>query len=123
MDLILPRSTDSWLVFHAGRAFYERLLAAGVKIHERRGAILRAKTALVDGVWATVGSAKLDRHSFLQTHEVNAVVPSAECGAQVQAMFERDRTLSGAITLDMWRRRPLDQRAIELFARVWAYWL
>ena len=60
VKLILPSLTDSWLVLHAGRGFYERLLAAGVKIHERRGVILHAKTALVDGVWASVGSTNLD---------------------------------------------------------------
>jgi cardiolipin synthase len=32
------RQTDSWLVFHAGRGYYARLLRAGVKIHERRKA-------------------------------------------------------------------------------------
>lgn len=54
VKLILPSQTDSWLVFHAGRGYYEQLLRAGVKIYERRGVILHAKAALVDGVWATV---------------------------------------------------------------------
>ena len=35
VTLILPSQTDSWLVFHAGRNYYEQLLRAGVKIHER----------------------------------------------------------------------------------------
>jgi len=123
VTLILPSRTDSWLVLHAGRGFYEQLLAAGVKIHERRGVILHAKTALVDGVWATVGSTNLDWRSFLHNHELNAVVLGAEFGRQVQAMFERDLAASDAITLEAWRQRPLDQRAKELFARAWAYWL
>jgi cardiolipin synthase len=67
VSLILPSQTDSWLVFHAGRAYYEQLLRAGVKIHERRGAILHSKTALVDGVWATVGSTNLDCAAFCTT--------------------------------------------------------
>lgn len=123
VTLILPSRTDSWLVLHAGRGYYDRLLAAGVKIHERRGVILHAKTALVDGVWATVGSTNFDWRSFLHNHELNAVVLGAEFGGQVQAMFERDLAASDAITLEAWRQRPLDQRAKELFARAWAYWL
>ena len=79
--LILPSQTDSWLVFQAGRSFYTQLLRAGVKIYERRGAILHSKTALVDGVWATVGSTNLDWRSFLHNHELNAVVLGAEFGA------------------------------------------
>ena len=121
--LILPGQTDSWLVFHAGRGYYERLLRAGVKLYERRGLILHSKTALVDGVWATVGSTNLDWRSFLHNRELNAVVLGHEFGQQVQAMFEKDLAASDAITLEQWRRRPLDLRLKEWFGRVWEYWL
>ena len=123
VKLILPSQTDSWLIFHAGRGYYEQLLRAGVRIFERRGVILHAKTALIDGVWATVGSTNLDWRSFLHNHELNAVVLGAEFGAQVQAMFDADLAASDAITLEQWTRRPLSLRAKELFARLWEYWL
>jgi cardiolipin synthase A/B len=121
--LILPGQTDSWLVFHAGRGYYEPLLRAGVKIYERRGAILHAKTALIDGVWATVGSTNLDWRSFLHNHELNAVVLGVEFGQQLQAMFERDLAASDPVTLAQWQRRPLDLRLKEWLARAWEYWL
>jgi cardiolipin synthase len=123
VTLILPGQTDSWLVFHAGRSYYERLLRAGVKIHERRGAILHAKTALIDGVWATVGSTNLDWRSFLHNHELNAVVLGVEFGRKVQTMFGTDLRASEAITLEGWKRRPLHLRLKEWFAALWEYWL
>lgn len=123
VDLILPSQTDSWLVFHAGRAYYEPLLRAGVRIFERRGVLLHSKTALVDGVWATVGSTNLDWRSFLHNHELNAVVLGADFGGQVNAMFEADLAGSEQITLSQWRRRPLSWRVKELFSRMWEYWL
>ena len=123
VSLILPSRTDSWLVFHAGRGHYDRLLRAGVKIFERRGAILHSKTALVDGVWATVGSTNLDWRSFLHNHELDAVVLGAEFGAQLQAMFDADLAESDAVTLESWQRRPLGARLQETFARAWEYWL
>lgn len=123
VTLILPGRTDSWLVFHAGRAYYERVLRAGVRIFERRGVLLHSKTALVDGVWATVGSTNLDWRSFLHNHELNAVVLGAEFGAQLQAMFDADLAGSDEITLARWQRRPLSWRAQEAFARLWEYWL
>ena len=123
VKLILPGETDSWLVLHAGRSYFERLLKAGVKLYERRGVILHSKTALVDGVWATVGSTNLDWRSFLHNHELNAVVLGAEFGAQVQAMFERDLAASDAITLAQWQRRGIAPRMKDLFARAWEYWL
>jgi cardiolipin synthase A/B len=121
--LILPSRTDSWLVFHAGRDHYDRLLRAQVKLYERRGVILHSKTALIDGVWATVGSTNLDWRSFLHNHELNAVVLGTEFGAQVQAMFAKDLAASETITLERWQRRGPGPRMKELFARAWAYWL
>jgi cardiolipin synthase len=123
VSLILPGRTDSWLVFHAGRGYYDELLEAGVKIAERRDVILHSKVALVDGVWATVGSTNLDWRSFLHNHELNAVVLGAEFGAQVQALFDRDMAGSDPVTLVQWRQRGLGLRARELFARLWEYWL
>jgi cardiolipin synthase len=121
--LVLPGRTDSWLVFHAGRGSYAPLLHGGVRIFERRGAILHSKTALIDGVWATVGSTNLDWRSFLHNHELNVVVLGAGFGAELQGMFERDLAASDEITREAWDRRGLDLRAKEWFARLWEYWL
>ena len=110
-------------MFHAGRNYYDRLLRAGVKIYERRGVILHSKTALIDGVWATVGSTNLDWRSFLHNHELNAVVLGAEFGKQVQAMFAKDLAASDAVTLEQWQNRHYDLRLKEWFAGIWEYWL
>ena len=116
-------NTDNWLVFNAGRSHYEHLLKSGVKIYERRGPLLHAKTVLIDGVWSTVGSANLDRRSFLHNQEINAVVLGPEFGAQMQAMFDADIAASNAITAEAWSRRPRSDHVKEMSARVWAYWL
>ncbi|MGE3176320.1 MAG: cardiolipin synthase [Vicinamibacterales bacterium] len=121
--LILPGKTDSWLVFHAGRSYYSELLRGGVKIHERRGALLHAKTALVDDVWSTVGSTNLDWRSFLHNDEVNAVVLGQGFGEQMRAMFEDDLAASDPVLLEEWERRSLGDRLKEMAAQAWKYWL
>jgi cardiolipin synthase len=121
--LVLPGSTDSALVFHAGRSYYDELLAAGVRIFERRKALMHSKTALIDGVWSTVGSTNLDWRSFLHNHEVNAVVLGTEFGDRMREMFERDVAQSEQIALERWRRRSIGLRAKEKFSRLWQYWL
>jgi cardiolipin synthase len=123
VKLLLPSDTDVRLVFHAGRSYYSELLRAGVKIYERQAAMLHAKTAVVDGVWSTVGSTNLDWRSFLHNQELNAVILGADFGAQMRATFESDLAASNAITLDEWQRRPIGTRVKELFARMWEYWL
>jgi cardiolipin synthase len=121
--LVVPSSTDSALVFHAGRSYYDELLREGVKIFERRGALMHAKTAVIDGVWSTVGSTNLDWRSFLHNQEVNAVVLGTEFGDRMRAAFTRDLAQSGQITLEKWRHRPAGVRVKERLARVWQYWL
>ena len=119
VKIILPSYTDAWLVFHAGRSYYEELLSARVKIYERRDALLHAKTALIDGVWSTIGSTNLDWRSFLHNDEVNAVILGQEFGAQMQAMFEKDLASSNPITLEQWNQRSIGMRLKELAARLW----
>ncbi|MEO8807159.1 MAG: cardiolipin synthase [Burkholderiaceae bacterium] len=123
VQLVLPARTDSALVFHAGRSHYSELLRGGIKIYERKNALLHAKTALIDGVWSTVGSTNLDWRSFLHNQELNAVVLGAEFGALMRKAFDDDVAKSQQITLEEWENRSLDLRVKEMFARLWQYWL
>jgi cardiolipin synthase len=121
--IVVPGSTDSALVFHAGRSYYDELLQAGVKMFERNNALMHAKTAVIDGVWSTVGSTNLDWRSFLHNHEVNAVVLGTEFGDRMRAAFMRDLTQSEQITLEGWRDRSIGVQLKERLARLWEYWL
>jgi cardiolipin synthase len=120
VQLILPSYSDSALVFHAGRAHYTSLLKGGVKIYERGGALLHAKTAVIDGVWSTVGSTNLDWRSFLDNDEINAVILGHEFAQQMQAMFADDLAASQPIDLARWENRPLHFRVKEWLATLWA---
>ena len=119
VKLILPSHSDSEVVFHAGRSHYSTLLNAGVKIYERAGELLHSKTAVIDGVWSTVGSTNLDWRSFLDNDEINAVILGREFAGHMLAMFAKDLQASQAIDLESWERRPLSLRFKEWMARLW----
>jgi len=119
VKLLLPSHSDSEVTFHAGRAHYAALLESGVKIYERRGALLHSKTASIDGVWSSVGSSNLDWRSALDNDEVNAVVLGRDFARQMQAMFAADLAKSDAIDVEGWERRPLSFRVKEWMASVW----
>ena len=123
VKLMLPSRSDSWLVLNAGRRYYGELLQAGVKLYERRDALLHSKTAVIDGVWSTVGSTNLDWRSFLHNLELNAVILGPDFGKQMRAMFERDLQASSPVTLEQWERRPIDSRMKEMLGAMWQYWL
>jgi cardiolipin synthase A/B len=121
--LVLPGASDSGMAFHAGRSHYSALLRAGVKIHQRHGAMLHAKTATIDGVWSSVGSTNLDRRSFLHNDEIDAAVLGREFAGQMQAAFAADMQASEAMDLARWRARPFELRLKEWAARLLEYWL
>jgi cardiolipin synthase len=121
--LILPSDSDARLVLHAGRSHYGGLLRAGVRIYEHQDALLHAKTAVIDGIWSTVGSTNMDLRSFLHNDEVNAIFLGADLARQMETLFAHDLTRSRPVTLERWLRRPLTDRLHEWLARPFEYWL
>ncbi|MDQ3186059.1 MAG: cardiolipin synthase [Pseudomonadota bacterium] len=121
--LLLPDKTDSNLIFYASHSYYDELLSAGVKIYKREDALLHAKTALIDGVWSTIGSTNLDWLSFQYNQEINAVILGQEFGTQMKAVFDKDIESSQLITLEKWRQRSIGVRLKELGARLLARWM
>ncbi len=123
VKLILPGFSDSWIAFHAGRSYYDALLEAGVEIHELRGALLHAKTAVIDEVWSTVGSTNLDWRSFVHNDELNTIVLGAEFGRAMAGMFDADLRDATRVERERWQQRPLGDRIKERAGRLFAYWL
>ncbi len=123
VKLLLPANSDSEMAFYAGRSHYSRLLQAGVKLYEHHDTMLHATTAVIDGVWSSVGSTNLDLWSFLRNDEVNAVILGRDFAEQMEAMFSKDLDNSNLIDLQEWKHRPLHERAREWLSRLFGYWL
>jgi cardiolipin synthase len=118
VTLVLPSVTDVWPVTYTGRSHYHDLLVAGVKIYERQNVLLHAKTAVIDGVWSTIGSTNLDWRSLSLNAEVNAVIVGRDFANQMEALFGSDLRQSRRITLDQWQHRPLTERIKEWFGMI-----
>ena len=111
--LIVPGRSDVHLLTLAARSFYERLMACGVEVYERQGAVLHAKTMVVDGRTSILGSANLDYRSIEYNLELSAVVRNETFGRQMQDLFENDVRYSKRIHLGEWRRRPRWDRFVQ----------
>jgi cardiolipin synthase len=97
-----------------GRSKFGDLLRAGVKIFEYQPAMMHAKTMVVDGIFATVGSTNFDNRSFRYNDEIDLAVYDEQIAGRLQAMFEVDLGKSRAYTYDQWIHRPALKRFIEL---------
>ena len=118
VQLILPERSDSNAALYAGRSHFSQLLEGGVRIHERHGAMLHVKSAVIDGVWSCVGSSNLDWRSALDNEEINAVILGAGFAAQMESAFAADLAAADEITPARWAARPLLQRFKEWTARL-----
>jgi cardiolipin synthase len=121
--LLLPGRSDSQLMLQAGRANYTQLLAAGVRVFELQRALLHAKTAVIDGVYSTVGSSNMDWRSFADNSELNVVVLGDDFGQEMEAMFQRDLAAAQAIDAAVWQQRGWRARAMQQLGRWVERWL
>jgi cardiolipin synthase len=123
VKLVLPGVSDHGMIRYAGQAFYDQLLAGGVKIFELQIAVLHAKTAVIDGAWSTIGSANIDRRSFIHNYELNVVVIDPAFGLAMESAFNEDLRDSKEVTLEQWRHRPWGDRIREWAASLAGYWI
>jgi cardiolipin synthase len=114
LRILVPGShVDKEFVRTAGRASYDALLEAGIELYEYCPTMLHAKTLVVDGTWACVGSVNFDNRSFQLHDEVALCVQSERFGGELHEAFEHDLTVSERIDPDHWGDRPGRQRARE----------
>jgi cardiolipin synthase A/B len=123
VELILPRHSDYAVARYAAQTHYEELLDAGVKIYERRDAILHAKTVTIDGVWSTVGSTNLDWLSFASDDEINVTILDPQFASQMEQAFAADREQSAEITREPWENRSVRVRMRDWLASTVQGWL
>ena len=111
--ILAGRQTDIAAIRYAGRISYKELLKAGVEIYEYQGAQLHAKTLVVDGTWASVGSANLDRRSFAFNREANLNIFDLAFAAEMGRVFEADLARSERVRLEDWAHRPFHEKILE----------
>lgn len=111
--VIVPgRITDQRLVRLASRRMYGELLAAGVRIHEYRPAMIHAKVLIVDDAWAVIGTTNIDNRSFEHNDEVNVAFADPTVTARLRNDFEADLASSDEVTLETWLARPLLEKIV-----------
>jgi cardiolipin synthase len=117
--VLMPgRINDVPLVRRASRAGWGRLLQAGVALYEYEPTMMHAKLVVIDGHWATIGSANLDSRSFWLNDEANLNVFSDRLAATQWRQFEADLERSRRVSWQDWSRRRWGQRLLDRLARL-----
>ncbi|MFF4872954.1 phosphatidylserine/phosphatidylglycerophosphate/cardiolipin synthase family protein [Streptomyces sp. NPDC090109] len=114
VEILLPGPyTDQRACRLAGQYHYERLLEAGVTIHQFQPTMMHAKIMTVDGVASLTGSTNFNRRSMSHDEEVMLAVLDEEFTAGLDRDFEEDLRRSTPVDPARWRRRAALQRLGE----------
>jgi len=113
--LLIPGKSDVPAAYYVARAFFSRLLKAGVEIYTYMGEILHAKTYVFEECWSIIGSTNLDFQSLRYNDEGSVGILDCEFARQMSEMFEEDVGNSIKIDLATWHRRPFSEKAKEWF--------
>ena len=103
--ILLPQRSNHVIADWLARGFYGRCLRGGVRLLRYQNAMIHAKTATIDGVWSTIGTANMDRLSLVGNFEVNLEIYDEALAAQMEEIFARDTTNARELTLQEWQGR------------------
>ncbi|MBN1609673.1 MAG: cardiolipin synthase B [Polyangiaceae bacterium] len=118
--VLVPSISDVPLMRYASRAVWSLLLRHGVRIYEWQGSMLHSKSAVIDGVWSTIGSFNLDVRSGLLNLETNVAVRDTAFGRVMEQSFVDDLSRSREVDAREFAARSKRERLLEAVLRQFA---
>ncbi|ULL19560.1 cardiolipin synthase [Paenibacillus sp. H1-7] len=116
--IMIPKKGDHRLVHWASLAYLGELLRAGASCYLYDNGFLHAKTMVVDGQAASVGTANMDRRSLELNFEVNAFLFDPDVASRLEHIFEQDIRHCKLLTWELYSKRRLHKRMAESMARL-----
>ena len=114
--VVSGRHNDNWLARQNSMRIFGPLLEAGIEVYQYNRTMLHQKTMVVDGKWATIGSANFDNRSFAFNEESNVSFVDERLIHELERVFKEDLNNSERLTLEQWKSRGLLARVQEVFA-------
>lgn len=88
--LLVPKSSDNFLVKYASQYYLKILHKAGVPVFVYEEGFYHAKSIVVDDDLSCVSSVNLDNRSMYLNFEIAAVIESAEVNSELSQLLEQD---------------------------------
>src|SRR5690606_9498436 len=118
VKLMIPNKPDHPFVYWATLSYCGDLLLAGAEVYVYQNGFLHAKTIVVDGKIASVGTASIDVRSFRLNFEVNAFIYDATISRKLLHAFEEDIEKSTQMTVKLYQKRSIGIRFKESVSRL-----
>lgn len=118
VKVMIPNKPDHPFVYWATLSYIGDLLKAGAEAYIYQKGFLHAKTIIVDGKIASVGTANIDVRSFRLNFEVNAFLYNQGLSERLLEAFNDDISHSTQMTRKLYRKRSVGVRFKESIARL-----
>ncbi|MFD0694734.1 cardiolipin synthase [Paenibacillus sp. GCM10027628] len=116
--IMIPQKADHLFVHWASLYYVGELLQAGVKCYLYDQGFLHAKTIVIDGEMASVGTTNFDIRSLRLNFETNAVMYHAETAKKLEHIFWKDMEGCLELTLEEYNKRSLRIRFLESVSKL-----
>jgi cardiolipin synthase len=118
--LMLPKRSDTQTANMASHSFIGDMVKAGAKVYLYEAGFLHAKLVVSDDALTCIGSANMDFRSFEHNFEITAFVYHDAFALQMKKIFLHDMQSCEKLIPTQWLRRPLRQRIMESFMRLFS---
>lgn len=118
VKMMIPNKPDHPLVYWATYFHAADLVKYGAKVYTYENGFVHSKTLIIDGEYASVGSANLDYRSLQLCFEANVVLYNYDIAQKLRNDFIKDLKLSRALTLERYEQRSKIVRFKEGLARL-----
>ncbi|MGY3777215.1 cardiolipin synthase [Isobaculum melis] len=118
VHLQIPNKPDHMLVYWATYSYAAELVALGAIVETYENGFMHAKTMVIDGEVASVGSANIDIRSFRLNFEGNVIVYDKELASQLRTAFFLDSQKSLQLTPERYQKRGKIIKIKEALARL-----
>lgn len=116
--IMIPNKPDHPFVYWATYSYAGSMIEAGAKVYIYQNGFLHAKTIMVDGKLASVGTANIDVRSFRLNFEVNAFLYNEQVTGKLVEQFKQDMENSTLLTYEGYQERSLRIKFKESVARL-----
>jgi len=96
--IMIPAVPDHMFVYWATHSYVEELLESGVRAYTYDNGFLHAKTIVIDGAVASVGSANWDIRSFRLNFETNALMYDERVAGEFKQAYLNDLSVCTELT-------------------------
>jgi len=121
IHILFPGRYDHILAWYASRTYLSELLKIGVRVYfYDHKSFIHAKSMIIDGKIATLGTANMDIRSYELNYEINAVIYDDETTEELENIFFEDLKNSIRLKDDFFDSQPLQIKVFEAFSRIFS---